>query len=369
MHSYLIPISTAFLVFPIIALIITFPFILINYNKYGSISKWRTFIIYSFILYLLCSVFLVILPLPRKDAVSSLNIAKYQLKPFNFINDFLNSNFKYDSLASYVALIKKPFFYQIFYNILLVIPFGVYLRYYYKCNFFKTILFSFLLSLLFETTQLTGIFGIYSRNYRLFDVDDLLFNTLGGFIGYIICGPFLRLLPSRDEIDKNSFIMGKKVSGLRRLVSFIVDSFFSLILFGIITLIEVNIKKDIDLNLLIRNILLSFYIILVIIPILFKGKTIGKSITKLSIKDKDTKLYQIIIRSNLMFINIFIFPFLIYVLLLKNSFASIILMFIYLFIILIDIYILFSNKLFWYEKLTKTKNISTIEIIEEKSII
>ncbi len=36
---------------------------------------------------------------------------------------------------------------------LLVLPFGVYLRYYFKCSFLKTVLASFLLSLFFELTQ------------------------------------------------------------------------------------------------------------------------------------------------------------------------------------------------------------------------
>lgn len=40
------------------------------------------------------------------------------------------------------------------------------------------------LSLVFELTQLSGLFGLYPRPYRLADVDDLMTNTLGGMVGY-----------------------------------------------------------------------------------------------------------------------------------------------------------------------------------------
>ena len=62
--TYIEAITTAVTVFPIIAFIITIPFILHQYHKYGSINKFRVLIIYSFILYLISIYFLVILPLP-----------------------------------------------------------------------------------------------------------------------------------------------------------------------------------------------------------------------------------------------------------------------------------------------------------------
>ena len=59
MEAYLIPIKTAFLIFPIIAAFFTLPYMIQQYHKYGSISFLRTVILYSFILYLLCMYFLI----------------------------------------------------------------------------------------------------------------------------------------------------------------------------------------------------------------------------------------------------------------------------------------------------------------------
>lgn len=63
-------------------------------------------------------------------------------------------------------------------------PFGVYLRYYFKQDLKRTILFSFLLSLFYELTQLSALYGIYSGPYRLADVEDLICNTMGGAVGW-----------------------------------------------------------------------------------------------------------------------------------------------------------------------------------------
>jgi glycopeptide antibiotics resistance protein len=48
--------------------------------------------------------------------------------------------------------------------------------------------FSFLLSLFYETSQLTALFGIYPGPYRFADVEDLICNTLGGAAGWQIAG-------------------------------------------------------------------------------------------------------------------------------------------------------------------------------------
>ena len=65
----------------------------------------------------------------------------------------------------------------------MTIPFGAYLRYYWKMDMKKIALLSFALTLFIEVGQLTGLFFIYPGSYRLCDVDDLMCNTLGGVIG------------------------------------------------------------------------------------------------------------------------------------------------------------------------------------------
>ncbi|MDE5539198.1 MAG: VanZ family protein, partial [Bacilli bacterium] len=232
--SYLTSIKTAIILFPIIAIFFTIPFILHQYHKYGSINKFRVLIIYSFILYLLTVYFLVILPLPNPDEVTYQG-NMVRLIPFQFIKDFLSqSSFILTNPKTYLKALTEPSFYTVAFNILMTVPLGMYLRYYFKCSIKKTIIISFSLSLFFELTQLSGLYFIYKYPYRFFDVDDLIVNTLGGIIGFYLMGLFQKILPTREKIDQDSFQAGTKVSSFRRLTLFCFDLvlcfFFSLII-------------------------------------------------------------------------------------------------------------------------------------------
>ena len=151
MSSYIEVIKIALLTFPFLAFFISFPFILINYHKYGSISSMKVIIIYTFILYLLCAYFLIILPLPKYEVVAMLKSPRTQLIPFNFIKDFIReSPFRFTNVHTYVKAIKHSTFYVPLYNIFLTVPFGMYLRYYFKKNKLDIIIYSFFLSLLVQ---------------------------------------------------------------------------------------------------------------------------------------------------------------------------------------------------------------------------
>ena len=70
MTSYLSSIKTAIVAFPLLAAVITLPFILYQYHHYGSIHWMRVLIVYAFIFYMLAAYFLIILPLPDKSNLS-----------------------------------------------------------------------------------------------------------------------------------------------------------------------------------------------------------------------------------------------------------------------------------------------------------
>jgi uncharacterized RDD family membrane protein YckC len=86
------------------------------------------------------------------------------------------------------------------FNVALLVPLGVFLRRWWRRGFWTTTLVGLGLSLAFELTQLTGIWGLYPCPYRTFDVDDLMANTLGAALGWIIA-PLIVILPSRHESD------------------------------------------------------------------------------------------------------------------------------------------------------------------------
>lgn len=371
MSNYLKPIITAILAFPFIAFLFTIPYIIFQYRKYGSIPLLRVVIVYSFILYLISAYFLVILPLPSQEFVNSLKTPTTQLIPFSFIKDFINhTSLVIADPNTYLKALKEPYFYQVLYNIFLTLPFGIYLRYYFKFSLKKTIVASFLLSLFFELTQLTGLYGIYSRSYRLFDVDDLMINTLGGTIGYLLEPLFILLLPTRDKIDEIAYKKGEKVSFLRRLVAFNLDILTFLIMSTVLSFFNLS---SINSKLNITIILAFCYYIL--IPLVTKGQTLGKSFLNIKIVSdnditKSAKPSQIVLRNFILYFVYIPLPY--YSVLLieiaSNIDVAIIRILSLLSILALPcIYIMIfiqaaiKKKPLLYERISKTKNASTIK--------
>ena len=99
---------------------------------------------------------------------------RYNLKPFVEINRF-SKLFGTDMDLKAVL--------NIYGNILCFVPFGSYFAWIFrkkKSLFIKIFLMTFLFSFTIECIQLFCMIGI-------FDVDDLILNTLGGIIGYVLC--------------------------------------------------------------------------------------------------------------------------------------------------------------------------------------
>ena len=364
--SYVEAIKTAILAFPFIAFLFTIPFILYNYHKYGSIHFLRVFIIYSFILYLITIYFLVILPLPTFEEALKNTGPYINTIPFKFITDLIHETpFVWNNPSTYIKAILDPSFYVIVFNIVMFIPFGMYLRYYFKCSFKKTVLYSLLLSLFFELTQLTGLYFIYPNPYRLCDVDDLIQNTLGGILGFFIMRAFDHYLPTREKIDEEARKMGENVSGLRRITVFFLD----LVLYLIFTLL---------LSIFVNNgylFFLSFIIYYVFIPLIRGNATIGMKFLNVRMEFKRLGFIFNILRYIFIYIYYVIFPIglMMFITYMRNYYHLQGITFILYgggFVIILIFYLihfilLLKNKRIFYDKLFGFRFVSTISL-EEK---
>lgn len=304
-----------------------------------------------------------------------MNTEWVQLVPFAFIKDFIEkSSFVWNDVSTYLKVLKEPYFYQVFYNILLTIPFGIYLRYYFNCSLKKTFFITFLLALFFELTQLSGLYGIYPRPYRLFDVDDLFLNTLGGIIGYGITPIFSHFLPKRERLDTLSYIKGKRISVLRRGMAVWIDLF----LVSLVTVLFAMLGVD---NLFLQYVF-SVIVIFMIVPIARKGYTYGKkwmNIKIVTMNNETPYWYQYFIRYGILYLFLlpspYYFAFLISLLnRLSGTYRIVLWIFVSsfglftLFMFFHFLITLFTKKLFWYERLSATKNSSTIEVEECKEL-
>lgn len=365
MSVYSIPIKFAIITFPFIAFILTIPFLIYQYRKYGAIPILKSIIFYSFILYLITAYYMVILPLPSIEYVKKLNTPYTQLVPFQFIKDITATvSFDVTNFKDIINIFSHSTIYVVVFNFILTLPFGVYLKYYFNKKWYQTIIYSFLFSLFFELTQLSGLYGIYPRPYRLFDIDDLIINTLGGFFGHLITPLLTIFLPTQKELESISYKKGEKVTLLRRGLAFLIDVFFITLINVIVSILLYSSK------LFFYSGLISILIYYIFVPLIGNGKTIGKKILRLDIASikGNKKWYTIFIRYMILVLFI-LYPYIIVDILSLNRVPKLIIN-IYdiatkVFIIINVIYYMFiakkKEKVFLYEKITNTKNVSMIE--------
>ena len=364
MSVYLEPILTAGALFPLLAFLITIPYLIYEYRKYGSVLLIKTILIYSFILYLLISYFLVILPLPPRSIVSHYTSPTMQLHLGRFLEDiFVTTHVVWNDPSTYISFFKASTVYTVLFNLFLTVPFGIFLRYYGKKKWYQVILYSFLLSLFFEWTQLSGLYGIYPRSYRLFDVDDLLINTLGGLLGFLVMPLFSKILPEREELELQSFEKGKKVTFFKRVFAYLIDFIF--LLFSTIIFMILFPKLAMN-NHFFEYYIVSAILIFILIPLLLDGRTIGKCILRIhlvSLNNKEIRGYQIIIRNFFLHFITLPIPYYLFCILKSNfpywmmALFGVILIVNYIFFLFHLILVFFGKEtLFGYERISKTKN-------------
>ncbi|WP_040984727.1 VanZ family protein [Oceanobacillus jeddahense] len=302
MSTYLIPIQTAFFIFIGLLFLLTVPWLIYVYRKYGYLSIWASIVTFSFIFYMLSALFLVLLPLPDTRNTCALQPADsvyYSLTPFSFISDTLRgSNIVWTQPSTYIHIFNQSAFWQAAFNVLLLLPLGVYLRYFFqkKKYWIRAFVLGFGLSLFFEITQLTGIYGIYHCPYRIFDVDDLLLNTSGALLGFFIAPMILALFPSKKslELKKKRLRKSQIVRPLAQLLAVLIDYMI------------IHISWNLTIGLFTANNGLTefiyktigFAILYFVIPLLWEGKTIGTNILRFKLTNESGNIpkWQSLIR-------------------------------------------------------------------------
>ena len=160
----------------IVAIIIVITFIPIFilfryliYMKTKKINLKREILLLIFYLFLVGLFSQTIIP--KYDSNNNLIVSKVRLNliPFKIIYDTITELKKGNIYYLIISFIG---------NIIMFIPIGYFIKLLYKINDKKIILIGFLISLFIGTTQIfTG---------RETDIDDLILNTLGVYIGAII---------------------------------------------------------------------------------------------------------------------------------------------------------------------------------------
>lgn len=225
MNNFIYDIQLGFLAFPLVALLLAVPYALYQYRRFDAISIWKTFVVFTFILYCLCAVLLIVFPLPADHSAVVESARTPQLHPFHVIEQIRETtDFSLSDRSTWGPALRSPVVYEAIFNVMLTVPLGAYLCYLFRCRWWMALLIGVATTLLFETSQLTGLFGLYAHPYRLFDVDDLILNTAGTMLGFWLMIPLAWALPSMDEVNEQARERGSsRVSLTRRALAAAVD--------------------------------------------------------------------------------------------------------------------------------------------------
>ncbi len=161
----------------VVGVILFVPFVAISYRRRGGLTLGRSLLWAAALIYFLAIWTYTLLPLPDPDAVRC-------------VGTNLDITAFVDEVQTAVGRSENPWLdplvLQLLLNVLLFVPLGFFLRVLGGRGVFTALLVGFALSAFIETTQVTGVWGVYPCAYRVFDVDDMLTNTLGAVVGSIL---------------------------------------------------------------------------------------------------------------------------------------------------------------------------------------
>ncbi|MGO1276091.1 MAG: VanZ family protein [Corynebacterium variabile] len=161
-----------------LAVVLFVPFVWLNYRRDGRLTVSRTLLWVGFLVYAMALWTYTLLPLPDPTDIVCRGA---QTRPLQFVDDIRAYN-----TSSTRALLTNPAVLQVALNVVFFVPLGLFLRLLWGRGILWSAVAGFAVSLFIETTQYTGVWGIYSCAYRFFDVDDLLANTSGAVIGAVL---------------------------------------------------------------------------------------------------------------------------------------------------------------------------------------
>ena len=195
------------------------PILALQYRQYGRFTIGRLLGAAAVSVYLVALAAYTLLPLPSThDGWCTAAGSPLQVVPFHFLSDIAEDT---RGLGTVATLTSRATL-QVVFNVVLFIPFGALLRGYLGRSVLVTTALGFAASVLIESTQYTGIWGLYGCAYRVADIDDVITNGLGALIGALIAPALLWWMPQRAALAATRGTP-RKVTVWRRWMGMAVD--------------------------------------------------------------------------------------------------------------------------------------------------
>lgn len=199
LSSYLESVRTGFAAFVGVGALVLLPLIAVHYYRFGRVEPRRAVVLYGLLAYGLVALALIFLPFPSRVCAGGDMLST---TPFRWVTDMRN-NLAANGRSGVRAVVTSTVFLQQALNVALFVPLGVVLRKAYGRGPFAVIAIGLGISLAVEVVQYTGNLGAYPCPYRIADIDDLISNTTGSLLGWMIA-PAALVVPAVPRADAST---------------------------------------------------------------------------------------------------------------------------------------------------------------------
>ncbi|PSL54522.1 glycopeptide antibiotics resistance protein [Saccharothrix carnea] len=217
LSSYLESVRTGFAAFVGVGVLVLLPLVALHYYRFGRVEPRRALVLYGLLAYGLVALALIFLPFPTRVCTGEEMLST---TPFRWVTDMRN-NLAANGRSGPGAVVTSTVFLQQVFNVALFVPLGVVLRKAYGRGPLAVVAIGLGISLAVEVVQYTGNLGAYACPYRIADVDDLISNTTGSLLGWMIA-PVALVVPAVPHPDAST-APPDTVTVPRRLVALVVD--------------------------------------------------------------------------------------------------------------------------------------------------
>lgn len=280
----------AFVLWPVISLVLTLPILAIIYHRNHVLGWGSTVTAYVSVLYGVGLLTFTQYPMPDDPELYCLTHHKLpQLNLWEFVPQILSG-----SMTDILQLVM---------NVMFFLPMGFMLYRWARWRWWVAFPFAFGCSVFIETTQLTGVWGLYPCAYRQFDVDDMLTNTLGAVIGFGIGALYTHFIPQHITATHG---LVRKPGFVHRMVSLVIDYIAVYLTYVVVSYLFVHVFFRVvtnnldgsfsfapftfDLRVMHVGVLLigvlSFLIYEVWIPAVHQGRSLGGMYTHMTFETK-----------------------------------------------------------------------------------
>lgn len=198
-------------------LAVLLPVLVIQYSRYGRLSPARLLGTAALSVYAVALVAYTLLPLPDGSTCVGRSGAILQPVPLATLTDIADLAATHGPTSS-IALFAAA---QPVLNVVLFVPLGVLVRAMAGRGITVATLTGLAVSVLVETTQYTGVFGLVGCAYRVADVDDLLTNTAGALLGALLAPVVAGWIPGPAAL---AALPPRPVTRPRRLLGMALDA-------------------------------------------------------------------------------------------------------------------------------------------------